>query len=60
MCIRDSPSGELVSSGGRVLNILALGDDLAAARGAAYEAVARVELRGSHYRTDIARSATPG
>ena len=57
---RRLPSGELVSSGGRVLNILALGDDLAAARGAAYEAVARVGLRGSHYRTDIARSATPG
>ncbi|RFU41162.1 phosphoribosylamine--glycine ligase [Actinomadura logoneensis] len=46
--------GRLVSAGGRVLNVVGSGADQAAARAAAYEAVARIRLRGSHHRTDIA------
>jgi phosphoribosylamine--glycine ligase len=49
--------GRLVASGGRVLNVVGSGADLAAARAAAYEAVAKIELRGSHHRTDIALEA---
>ena len=49
--------GVLVSSGGRVLSVVATGADLAAAREAAYRGVARVTLDGSHHRTDIARRA---
>lgn len=49
--------GRLVSAGGRVLNIVGSGPDLAAARAAAYDAVSRIRLRGSHYRTDIAAAA---
>ena len=53
---RDS-SGTLVSSGGRVLSVTAVGDDLALARSRAYEAVGRIGLDGSQHRTDIAEAA---
>ncbi|MFI0354540.1 phosphoribosylamine--glycine ligase [Actinomadura sp. 9N407] len=49
--------GRLVANGGRVLNVVGSGPDLAAARAAAYEAVSRITLRGSHHRTDIAQAA---
>ncbi|GAA3930409.1 phosphoribosylamine--glycine ligase [Actinomadura viridis] len=49
--------GRLVASGGRVLNVVGTGPDLAAARAAAYAAVGRIRLRGSHHRTDIALEA---
>ncbi len=45
--------GRLVSAGGRVLTVCALGEDLGAARVRAYEALARIHLRGSHHRRDI-------
>jgi phosphoribosylamine---glycine ligase len=45
--------GRLVSAGGRVLTVTALGTDLAAARERAYGALGRIRLRGSHYRKDI-------
>ncbi|WP_242882476.1 phosphoribosylamine--glycine ligase [Actinomadura litoris] len=49
--------GRLVASGGRVLNVVGSGPDLATARAAAYDAVAEISLRGSHHRTDIALEA---
>jgi phosphoribosylamine--glycine ligase len=52
--------GSVLSAGGRVLSAVATGYDLAAARAAAYELVARVHLRGSHHRTDIAEAAAEG
>lgn len=52
--------GRLVSSGGRVLSVVALGDDLAQARERAYAAVAEVGLDGGHHRTDIALRASRG
>jgi len=48
--------GTLVSAGGRVLTVTALGADLAAARARAYQALGRIQLRGSHYRKDIGLS----
>ncbi len=45
--------GKTVSSGGRVLCVTALGDDLAAAQKAAYAAVARVRMPQSFHRRDI-------
>ena len=50
--IRD---GQVISSGGRVLCVTALGDDLAAACENAYAAVRRVRMDKSRYRTDIAQ-----
>lgn len=43
----------LVASGGRVLAVTATGPDLAAARDAAYRAVAKIDLAGSFHRHDI-------
>ncbi|MGY1917121.1 phosphoribosylamine--glycine ligase [Blastococcus sp. SYSU DS0973] len=52
--------GTVVSAGGRVLAVTAVGDDLAAARQAAYERVAGVRLADAHWRTDIALAAVEG
>ncbi|SES24791.1 phosphoribosylamine--glycine ligase [Pedococcus cremeus] len=49
--------GVLVSAGGRVLSVVALGDSLSQARERVYEAVDKIELDGSHHRTDIALAA---
>jgi phosphoribosylamine--glycine ligase len=46
--------GALVTSGGRVLAVTAVGASVADARTRAYEAVARIGIDGSHHRTDIA------
>jgi phosphoribosylamine--glycine ligase len=46
--------GALVSAGGRVLNAVGSGPDVAAARARAYELAATVSLRGGWYRRDIA------
>jgi len=47
-------AGDLVSAGGRVLNAVGSGPDVAAARAAAYELAATVSFRGGWYRRDIA------
>ena len=44
----------LVTAGGRVLAVTAVGNDVAAARKRAYEAVAHIEIDGAFHRTDIA------
>lgn len=50
---RDS-SGRLVTAGGRVLAVVAVGSDVADARAKAYEGVAMVSFPGEQHRTDIA------
>jgi len=45
--------GVFLTSGGRVLVVSALGKDMESARRAAYEAVGRIKIEGSHYRRDI-------
>ncbi|HEX6469814.1 MAG TPA: phosphoribosylamine--glycine ligase [Streptosporangiaceae bacterium] len=47
----------LVSAGGRVLDVVGTGGDVAAARKTAYEAVGKIRMRGAHHRTDIAAQA---
>ncbi len=49
--------GKLVTNGGRVLGVTALGDTIAAAKARAYEAVELIKFEGAHYRTDIADKA---
>jgi phosphoribosylamine--glycine ligase len=46
--------GRLVTNGGRILNVTALGDSVAAARSAAYAAAAHIDFPGMQYRSDIA------
>jgi len=49
--------GQIVTSGGRVLCVSALGADLATAVSRAYAGVAAIHFDGAHYRTDIGREA---
>jgi len=50
-------TGKVVTAGGRVLAVTALGENVEAARKRAYEAVSRIHFEGCHYRRDIALGA---
>jgi phosphoribosylamine--glycine ligase len=50
-------NGRVVTDGGRVLGVTALGETLAAAKKQAYEAVGKISFKGAHFRTDIADKA---
>jgi phosphoribosylamine--glycine ligase len=50
-------NGAVVTSGGRVLGVTALGADVAAAKARAYEAVDRIGFEGAYCRRDIADKA---
>jgi phosphoribosylamine--glycine ligase len=50
----------VVSSGGRVVSVTAVGVTLEQAREAAYDGVGAVSLRGAHWRSDIALAAVRG
>ena len=47
----------VVTSGGRVLCVCALGDDVAAAQQRAYAAVEKINWNGVYYRRDIGHRA---
>ncbi|HUZ15065.1 MAG TPA: phosphoribosylamine--glycine ligase [Gaiellaceae bacterium] len=46
--------GRLATNGGRILDVVGVGDDIAAARTAAYDAVSCIHFAGMQFRTDIA------
>lgn len=48
--------GELVSAGGRVLDVVAVGLSAAESRRLAYDTVERIGFEGAHYRLDIGAS----
>jgi len=50
-------NGKLVTAGGRVLGVTALGETVEAAQKLAYEAVERIHFQDAYYRTDIADKA---
>jgi len=50
-------NGNIVTAGGRVLGITALGDDIRDARDRAYRAIEKIHFDGMHYRKDIADRA---
>ncbi|WP_029151109.1 phosphoribosylamine--glycine ligase [Microbacterium indicum] len=52
--------GRLVATGGRVLNVVGVGPDLATARARAYEGMSKIRLEGGHFRGDIASAADAG
>jgi phosphoribosylamine--glycine ligase len=52
--------GQLVTAGGRVLAVTAVGSDVADARAKAYEAVATISFPGAQWRRDIASAAGRG
>lgn len=49
--------GQLVTNGGRVLGVTALGATIADARAKAYADADRIRFEGKHYRTDIGNKA---
>lgn len=49
--------GVLVTSGGRVLAVSAVGDDLAAALDRAYTRIDQITFEGAHFRRDIGKNA---
>jgi phosphoribosylamine---glycine ligase len=51
---RSLADGRLVTAGGRVLDVTALGPTVGDARSRAYEAVRRISWPGMHFRSDIA------
>ncbi|MCS4503464.1 Phosphoribosylamine--glycine ligase [wastewater metagenome] len=53
----DDDAGEVVTMGGRVLCVCALGSDIAEARNRAYEQVERIHWDGVYYRRDIGHRA---
>jgi phosphoribosylamine--glycine ligase len=53
-------SGDVVTTGGRVLSVTAVGETLAAARATAYAGVGALRIDGGHHRTDIALLASKG
>lgn len=55
-----NPDGELITAGGRVLNVVALGDSFEEARNRAYEACELIKFEGVQYRSDIGRRALQG
>jgi phosphoribosylamine--glycine ligase len=50
----------LVSSGGRVLTVTGLGENLSAARESAYRTISKISCENSFYRSDIALAASEG
>lgn len=55
-----NPDGELITAGGRVLNVVALGDTFGEARNRAYEACELIKFEGVQYRSDIGKRALQG
>ncbi len=51
-------NGQLVTNGGRVLYVTAIGKDTSEARDKAYTAVSKIKFEGMHYRTDIGARPT--
>ena len=52
-----SLEGRVVTSGGRVLGVTAVGPDLQSARDTAYRGVEKIRFEGAHYRRDIGAKA---
>ena len=57
-CLSNEPeNGDLITNGGRVLGVSALGHDIQTAVERAYQSVSNINFDRAHYRTDIAHRA---
>jgi phosphoribosylamine--glycine ligase len=54
---RKGTTGEILTTGGRVLSVSATAATIEQAAARAYEAVSRIRFEGEHHRTDIAAKA---
>lgn len=52
--------GEVMTNGGRVMSVVAIGDDNESAAKLAYRGVSGVQFRKMHYREDIGKHITIG
>ena len=52
-----SADGKIVTNGGRVLGVVACGEEIEDAQKNVYEAVSKISFDGAHYRSDIANKA---
>jgi phosphoribosylamine--glycine ligase len=50
---------QLLTAGGRVFTVVGLGDDVAAARGRAYDGIGQISFKGMRYRSDIGQRPSP-
>ena len=57
---KTNADGELVTNGGRVLNVVALGETFEEARERAYEACDLINFEGKQLRSDIGAKALRG
>ncbi len=55
--VRKNAAGELTAHGGRILTMVGMGDDVAAARNHVYANINAVSFAGSRYRTDIGKNS---
>jgi phosphoribosylamine--glycine ligase len=51
---KSGPSGQVLTSGGRILTVVAMGKNLAEAREKVYKNITRIQFEGAYYRHDIA------
>ena len=58
--VQQSKSGPVLTDGGRVLAVTALGETIADAQRRAYDAMAKIHFDGMHYRKDIGHQAIRG
>lgn len=58
--VKANDDGNLITGGGRVLNVIGRGPTMADAIDRAYAGVAKISWPGMQHRTDIARQATEG
>jgi phosphoribosylamine--glycine ligase len=52
-----NPNGQVITAGGRVLNVTALGENLRQAYNRVYEVIGQIKFEGNFYRRDIGRRA---
>ena len=57
---KNNETGDVISSGGRVVSVVGRGADLAQARAQAYRRLDAIALDGAHFRSDIGKAAEEG
>jgi phosphoribosylamine--glycine ligase len=56
--VKRNDAGELITGGGRVLNVVGRGTTIEEAKAKAYAGVSEISWPGMHYRTDIGKGST--
>ena len=54
---KQNPTGNIITAGGRVLGVTALGDSIEISIDRAYQTVSEIQFKGASFRKDIAHQA---